>query len=140
MRGSRLGPCPRPRHQSLVCEKTKGASVKLLTNSSGAYLTGDDIADAVVTYGVALANEQRVDLVDVPFIRTDDHGAVGNVTLTVGWRVSMASVDLETERSELLDSGLLTDLRRRTSALHPNGDTPLDPEDIAYLARGEDYF
>jgi hypothetical protein len=118
----------------------KGASVKLLTNSSGAYLTGDDIADAVVSYGAALANEQRVDLVDVPYIRTDDHGAVGNVTLTVGWRVSMSSVDLEMERTELFDAELLTDLRKRTSALHPSGDTPLDPDDIAYLARGEDYF
>jgi hypothetical protein len=118
----------------------KGGLVKLLTNSSGAYLTGDDIADAVVTYAAALANEQRVDLVDVPFIRTDDHGAVANVTLTVGWRVAMSSVDLETERKELFDAELLTELRNRTTALHPSGDTPLDPEDVAYLARGEDYF
>jgi len=123
-----------------VCEKKKGASVKLLTNSSGAYLTGDDIADAVVTYGAALANEQRVDLVDLPYIRTDDHGAVGNVTLTIGWRVEISSVDLESERQELRDGALLTDLRNRTAALHPNGDTPMDPDDIAYLARGEDYF
>src|SRR3954454_4420429 len=140
MRGSRLRTCPRPRHLLLVCEKKKGASVKLLTNSSGAYLTGDDIADAVVTYGAALANEQRVDLVDVPYIRTDDHGAVGNVTLTVGWRVELSSVDLESERTELLDAPLLSDLRERTTALHPHGDTPLDPEDLAYLARGEDFF
>jgi nitrogen fixation protein len=113
--------------------------VKLLTNSSGAYLTGDDIADAVLTYGAALANERRVDLVDIPYILTDDHGAVGSVTLTVGWRTEINSIRHDGERAELHDAALLRDLRTRTSALSPNGDTPLNPEDLAYLARSEDY-
>ncbi len=114
--------------------------MKLLTNSSGAYLTGDEIADAVQNYGAALANEQRVDLVDIPYIVTDDHGAVSSVRLTVGWRAEVNSAHQMSERTELLDDALLRDLSTRTTALYPNGDTPLDPDDIAYLRKAEEFL
>jgi hypothetical protein len=57
--------------------------MKLLTNRYGAYLTGDDIADAVVHYGLALARRQELDVVDIPFRNGD--GTVGRVQLTIGW-------------------------------------------------------
>ena len=113
--------------------------MKLLTNSSGAYLTGDDIADAVLNYGVALANEQRVDLVEVPYIVTDDHGAVGRVRLTVGWRAELNATQHPGAKPELIDDALLLELHARASILQPSGDRPLDAEDIAYLASGDDY-
>ena len=113
--------------------------MKLLINASGAYLTGDDIADAVLDYGMALANEQRVDLVEVPYIVTDDHGAVGTVRLTVGWRADVSATQHQGEHPELLDDAVLLELLARTTALHPSGDRPLTAEDISYLAGGEEY-
>jgi hypothetical protein len=113
--------------------------VKLISNSSGAYLTGDDIADAVLDYGVALANERRVDLVDIPYIVTDDHGAVGRVRLTVGWRAELNATLHLGDVVELLDDGLILELHERTTALHPSGDRPLTAEDISYLSGGEEY-
>jgi len=113
--------------------------MKLLTNGSGAYLTGDRIADAVLSYGVALANERRVDLVDVPYIVTDDHGMVGSVRLTVGWHAEINAARQSGGGVELLDDDLLRDLLARTTALHPSGDQPLTADDVSYLSRAEDY-
>ena len=107
--------------------------MKLLINSSGAYLTGDDIADAVLDYGMALANEQRVDLVEVPYIVTDDHGAVGTVRLTVGWRADVSATQHQGAHPELLDDALLLELHTRTSTLSPSGDMPLTAHDIELL-------
>jgi hypothetical protein len=113
--------------------------VKLITNSSGAYLTGNDIADAVLNYGVALANERRVDLVEIPYVVTNDHGAVGSVRLTVGWRAELNATSHQGDELELLDDAVLLELLARTTALHPSGDRPLTAEDISYLAGGEEY-
>jgi len=63
--------------------------MKLLTNRYGAYLTGDDIADAVVHYGLALARRQELDVVDIPFRNGD--GTIGRVQLTIGWLTETAA-------------------------------------------------
>jgi hypothetical protein len=119
--------------------RATGASVKLLTNTSGAYLTGDDIADAVLNYGVALANERRVDLVEIPYIVSDDHGAVGSVRMTVGWRAEINATRHQGPERELLDDTVLLELLARTTALHPSGDRPLNPDDMSYFDSGPDY-
>ena len=113
--------------------------MKLITNPSGAYLTGDDIADAVLDYRVALANERRVALVDLPYIVTDDHGAVGRVRLTVGWRAELNATVHIGDVVELLDDGLILELHERTTALHPSGDRPLTADDLSYLEDSEEY-
>lgn len=57
--------------------------MKLLTNRSGSYLTGDDIADAVMSYGLALTRMRRVDLVEIPFVADDR--VIRRVDLVIGW-------------------------------------------------------
>lgn len=42
--------------------------MKLITTALGSYLTGDDIADAVLEYGHALARDQRTDLIEIPIV------------------------------------------------------------------------
>ena len=111
--------------------------MKLLTNGSGAYLTGDDIADAVLGYGAALANEQRVDLVDVPYIA--DHGRVGSVRLVLGWHATVNAEVRQGQGVELLHTATLVELQKRVAALNPSGDTPLAAEEISYLARVEEF-
>ena len=113
--------------------------MKLLSNSAWAYLTGDDIADAVLRYSAALANEQRVDHVDIPYVRTDDHGSVDTVRFTVGWQIHVNAAHQQGDRAELVDHPVLMELSTRATALHANGDTPLTADDIAYLAEMEDY-
>ncbi|WP_214465488.1 hypothetical protein [Microbacterium flavescens] len=112
--------------------------MKLLSNGAGTYLTGADIADAVLSFGVALANEQRVDVVDVPYVQTDDHGSVGLVRLTVGWRIPLAAAHHAGNHDELHDDDLLVELRERARGLTPSGDAPLSPEEMSYLVAAED--
>ena len=57
--------------------------MKPLTNRYGSFLTGDDIADAVLRYALALAKRQELDVVDIPYRAGD--GSIGRVQLTIGW-------------------------------------------------------
>ena len=70
--------------------------MKLLVNRLGSYLTGDDLADAVLNYGLALARQRQLDLVDVPYRRND--GAIARVRMTVGWRSDTTSVEIASSR------------------------------------------
>lgn len=70
--------------------------MKLLINRLGSYLTGDDLADAVLNYGLALARQRQLDLVDVPYRRND--GSIARVRMTVGWRSDTTSVEFASSR------------------------------------------
>lgn len=95
--------------------------MKALTTRVGTYLTGDAVADAVLSYGLALARAQKVELVDVPFRGAG--GEVSRVRFRLGWLVDVDSVthggDAE---GELLDAGLVSELASRERELRPHGD------------------
>jgi hypothetical protein len=69
---------------------SRGTAMKLLTNRNGSFLTGDELADAVLRYGLALARKREIDVVDIPF-RTPD-GALRRVQLSVGWNVDTTAI------------------------------------------------
>lgn len=73
--------------------------MKLLINRLGAFLTGSDLADAVLHYGLALARRRELDLVDVPYRRDD--GSIARVRMTIGWRAETSSVDFAPSREAL---------------------------------------
>ncbi|MEF3402365.1 hypothetical protein [Agromyces sp. CCNWLW203] len=70
--------------------------MKLLINRLGSFLTGDDLADAVLDYGLALARQRQLDLVEVPY-RGDD-GSIARVRMTVGWCADTTSVESASSR------------------------------------------
>ncbi|GAA1836900.1 hypothetical protein [Agromyces salentinus] len=80
--------------------------MKTLTNRYGSFLTGDDLADAVLHYGLALARRQQLDLVDIPY-RAED-GTVGRVQLTIGWLTETTSTS--TPAMNAGDAGELVDV------------------------------
>ena len=79
--------------------------MKALINRNGTFLTGDDIADAVLHYGLVLARRQQQDVIDIPYL--DQDGAVGRVQMTVGWLAENIATTVptgsEAEPDELLD-------------------------------------
>ena len=94
--------------------------MKALTTRVGTYVTGDAVADAVLSYALALARAQALDLVDIPFRAAS--GAVSRVQLRLGWLVDLDCVSHGgLPESELIDGNLITDLSARELALHPNG-------------------
>lgn len=103
--------------------------MKTLANSIGTYLTGDEIADAVMDYSGALAEDERTEVVDIPFVGPE--GAIRRVQFLIGWRTEVNSVQEFDQPRELVDPDVSDDLRRKAHALRrPSGDTPFTQEDV----------
>ncbi len=111
-------------------------TMKALTTRVGTYLTGDAVADAVLTYALALARAQKLDLVDVPF--RADGGAESRVQFRLGWLVDVDAVSHGGDADrELVDPALVTDLTARERSLRPTGDATFGDDDAP---RGIDGF
>ena len=65
------------------------------------FLTGDDVADAVLEYAWVLAQYGRHDLVRVPTLRPD--GSTGRSTLLIGPISQISSEDVITADGGLVD-------------------------------------
>ena len=74
--------------------------MKLITTALGSYLTGDEIADAVLEYSHALARNQDTDLVDIPVVV--DH-TTSRLRLTIGWLVQLHTLESASDRPELVE-------------------------------------
>jgi hypothetical protein len=82
--------------------------MKTITQGDHSYLTGDNIADAVLHYSLALIRRHDVDNVEVPFV--DEDGIVRRVRFTIGRGTSTASVSSDSPRAELLAEETVLDL------------------------------
>jgi hypothetical protein len=113
--------------------------MKALTTRVGTYITGDAVADAVLTYSLALARLQQLDLVDIP-VRNGD-GRVARVQFRLGWMVDMDSVSKGgPPDAELLDAAVIADLREREIALHPRGDSRFAADEMPEIVGGLDEY
>jgi hypothetical protein len=110
--------------------------MKLLTNGTGAYLTGDRIADAVVRLGVALSNEQRVDVVEIPY--RAPHGGVEQALLTIGWQTHVNAETRSDVADELVDHGAVQALVAQAHRLVPSGDTPMSRDEVGHTQAYDD--
>jgi hypothetical protein len=84
--------------------------MKLLITATGSYLTGDDIADAVLQYWRVLSEDHAADVVDIPFL--DEQGRSVPVQLAIGWGLPLAAVGSDSP-SVLEDHALVKALRAR---------------------------
>ncbi|VXC21612.1 conserved hypothetical protein [Microbacterium sp. 8M] len=88
--------------------------MKLIITPLGSYLTGDEIADALLDYGHALARNQTTDLVDIPVVVEK---TTRRLRLTVGWMVQLQSLETEARETELVSLATTKSLRARTAKL-----------------------
>jgi len=89
--------------------------MKTVITRSGVYLTGTEIADAVSSYGLALARVQALDVVDIPFLEAD--GTQHRVQMRIGWGVETAVTSDEQPADELIELDTIFDLLAKTRAL-----------------------
>ena len=75
--------------------------MKSIITRSGAFVTGAEIADAVMAYGLALARIGALDVVDIPFVASN--GSVGRVQLRIGWKIETAVTSDEQPTDELIE-------------------------------------
>ena len=96
--------------------------MKLLINRSGSYLTSTGIADAVLHYGLLLARQQEIDIVNVPFVDSD--GQTRRVQFTIGWQSDTTAVWDGNAVDELPEADTIRDLYARAEALGVNHAQP----------------
>lgn len=105
--------------------------MKLLTAGGGSYLTGSEIADAVVRYGLALARRRDIDLVDIPFV---GDGGVRRALFTIGWRYEARSVTCISDGEELVEVGTTFALDAKAHAVSRRRAHAFTPEEAAALS------
>ena len=91
--------------------------MKTIVTTTGSFLTGTEIADAVTAYGLALARARRSDVIDIPFITAD--GSVSRVELRIGWLVETVVTAVDEPVEELLEIDTIIDLFDRAGMLAP---------------------
>jgi len=101
--------------------------MKLLSNRAGDFLTGTEIADAVLQYDLALARARTVDLVDIPVV--SDAG--GRAQFLVGWLTDTASTAADDLGEELVDPGTVIDLYHQAARIGVVRALPFTPEEAA---------
>lgn len=104
--------------------------MKILNVGGGSYLTGSDIADAVLRYSLALARRRDLDLVDIPFVMG---GAVRRATFVVGWRCEPQAVTSTAEGEELIEPGTTFALDGKADAATAPCARPFTPDEAAAL-------
>ena len=105
--------------------------MKLLTNRTGSYLTGDELADAVMRYGLALARRRELDVVDIPFITND--GAVRRVELTIGWSATTTATSGAERGQELTESDTARLMNEKADRMASLRAYPFSPEELDRL-------
>jgi hypothetical protein len=110
-----------------------GTDMKLLTNRNGSFLTGDDLADAVMRYGLALARKRDIDIVDIPF-RTAD-GAVRRVQLSVGWNVDTTATSGPEGTDELIEVETARSMNAKAASAEILRGQPLSHDELAQMRR-----
>lgn len=89
--------------------------MKTVITTSGSFLTGGELADAVAAYGLALARARELDVVDIPFVTAD--GAPRRVQLRIGWRIDTAVTGDERWNGDLTEPETVIDLTHRRRRL-----------------------
>ena len=100
--------------------------MKVLIYAGGEYVTGDEIAVALMEYSEALAEAGDAANIEIPIVGHDDRRE--SATFLVGPSSQIVAKDAEAHGEELVDDEVVMRLRALTRALHPVA-LPVDPAD-----------
>lgn len=99
--------------------------MKTLVTQVGSYLTGDATADAVVQYWLALTEERRNDVVEIPVVGSG--GERVNVRLALGAMLPIAVVEADLAPEIDDDEGAARRLLARARTLTPTAVPAFEP-------------
>ena len=91
--------------------------MKTIRTAGHSFLTGTEIADAVMAYGLALARVRDLDVVDIPFVTAD--GSITRVEFRIGWLIDTVVTAVEQRADELIDVNTIFGLLAKTRSLTP---------------------
>ncbi|MDO8384168.1 MAG: hypothetical protein Q7T17_14465 [Microbacterium sp.] len=90
--------------------------MKVISYAGGDYLTGDDIAIALLELSRGLANAEASQTVEIPILQND--GSRGTATFLVGPASQIVAVDTKSEFDELVDEDAVAHLKQVQTALN----------------------
>jgi hypothetical protein len=105
---------PGPRCDHLFLDR-QGSVVKTVHTAHGSFLTGNEIADAVTRFGLALARRREMDVVEIPYLAGG--GEIHRVEFRVGWSAETVVTSDDAPADELIEVDTIMSLLNRTSAL-----------------------
>ena len=103
--------------------------MKRIIYAGSEFLTGDDIAAALLRFSAALAEVGEAETVTIPAV--EDDGSIGSVDLLVGPASQIIAIPVGRGSTELIDDGVLAELDARTRRLRPIA--VVDPEPPAEM-------
>jgi hypothetical protein len=106
--------------------------MQIIHYGEATYVTGDDIAHAVIEYAKALARAESSDTIAMPFRR--DEGTDGQLELLIGPASQMVLERTDTVGGEILDQELVDDIMRRVGLLDVDSSDPIRIADQADAA------
>lgn len=101
--------------------------MQIIHYGEAAYVTGDDIAHAVIEYAKALARAESSDTVTMPFRR--DGGTDGRLEMLIGPASQIVLERTDAVGDEIRDAGLVDDIQRRVRALATGTAGPIEIAD-----------
>jgi hypothetical protein len=89
------------------------------------FLTGDDIADALLAYGRALGDDERAEIIEIP-VREQD-GTVVSAKFLIGPASQIVAKAVSSSGPEVEDPELVRHLQALTRGVESPSGPPLDP-------------
>lgn len=101
--------------------------MKTLVTSTGRFLTGDEICDAVIDYWESLVADHASAVIEIPFLTEANERSF--VRLSIGWGIPIAAVD-SSSRTTLSDPALVQSLALRAHPRTSYASTPFDADEM----------
>jgi hypothetical protein len=104
--------------------------VRTVVYAGDSFVTGDDIAEALLRYAAALAGVSQAATVEVPVLRAD--GTIEYDTLLIGPASQILAHPGPADVDEIEDVRVVTDLNNRIAALTSSRGLPLDEHPVSW--------
>ena len=102
--------------------------MRIIIYAGDEYLTGDDIADALLQYSRALGDDDRAEIIEIP-VRNENGEAV-SAKFLIGPASQIVTEAVDAPGPELVDTELVERLRRLTASIEKPTSSPLAGDDV----------
>lgn len=108
-------------------------SMRIIVYAGHEWLTGNDIADALLEYSRALGDDDRAEIVEIPV--RNDSGEVVSAKFLIGPASQIVSQAAEGRGPEVVDTELVARLQQRAQQVVSPSSAPMSAADVVSFDR-----
>jgi hypothetical protein len=101
--------------------------MRMIVYAGGGFVTGDEIATALLQYSCALGQQESAQIVEIPIV--DDDGSPGTAQFLIGPASQIVVKSVRSSADELVDADVVNGLRRMTRGVSFPQASQLDERD-----------